>query len=355
MSILDEQTGRTELSELGEFGLIDRLTGTIGIRNRSSVKGVGDDCAVVDHGGMQTLVTKDLLVEGVHFDLTYAPLRHLGYKAAVVNISDIVAMNGTPTQLLVGIALSSRFSVEAIEEIFSGIRLACDSYGVDLVGGDTVSSVTGLFISITAVGEVDRKDITYRNTAGKGDLLCVSGNLGAAYAGLLVLEREKQTFKADPNMQPDLDGHDYILSRQLKPEARLDITRKLREAGIKPTAMIDVSDGLASDILHITQQSKLGCAIYEDKIPVDVTTVAVAKEFNIDPTICALSGGEDYELLFTVRQTDYDAIKQMAEISVIGHMTEPSAGVNLISRSGTQVEITAQGWDAFLKRGRQGK
>jgi thiamine-monophosphate kinase len=353
MSILEENSGRTELSELGEFGLIDLLTNKIATKNQSSVKGIGDDCAVVHHGEKQTLVTKDLLVEGVHFDMTYMPLKHLGYKAAVVNISDIVAMNGTPTQMLVGMALSNRFSVEAIEEIFSGIKLACDSYGVDLVGGDTVSSVTGLFISITALGEVEKKDIIYRNTAGKGDLVCVSGNLGAAYMGLLVLEREKQAFKADPNLQPDLEGNDYILSRQLKPEARMDITKKLREAEIKPTAMIDISDGLASDILHITRQSKLGCAIYEEKIPLDVTTVTMAKEFNLDPTICALSGGEDYELLFTIRQADYEKLKEMPEISVIGHMTEPGAGVNLISRSGAQVEITAQGWDAFLKKERE--
>lgn len=346
----EEQIRRTELSELGEFGLIDLLTRNIELKNKSSLVGVGDDCAVVKHGPKQTLVTKDLLIEGVHFDMTYMPLKHLGYKAAVVNISDVVAMNGKPTQMLVGIAVSNRFSTEAIEEIFEGIKLACDSYGVDLIGGDTVSSVTGLFISITLLGEANKADIIYRGTAEKGDLVCVSGNLGAAYAGLLVLEREKQAYKADPNLQPDLDGHDYILSRQLKPEARIDIIHRLKEAKVKPTAMIDISDGLASELLHICQKSSLGCAVYEDKIPVDVTTVNVAKEFQIDPSTFALNGGEDYELLFTVKQADYNKIKDMEDVTIVGHMTEESAGVNLISRSGTQVEIRAQGWDAFLSK-----
>jgi len=350
MGILEENRQPTELSELGEFGLIDLLTSKIELKNKSSVKGVGDDCAVVKHGPKQTLVTTDLLVEGVHFDMMYMPLKHLGYKAAVVNISDIVAMNGTPTQLLVGMAISSRFSTEAIEEIYEGIKLACEQYEVDLVGGDTVSSVSGLFISVTALGEAASRDIVYRHTAKKGDLVCVSGNLGGAYMGLLVLEREKQAFKVDPNMQPDLDGHDYILARQLKPEARLDIVQKLRESGVKPTSMIDISDGLASEVLHISHQSKLGCSVYEDKIPIDITTDTMAKEFQIDPTICALSGGEDYELLFTISQDDYEKIKDLEDITVIGHMTAQSAGVNLVSRSGTQVEITAQGWDAFLKR-----
>lgn len=346
----EDQTNRTELSELGEFGLIDLLTRNIKLKNKSSITGIGDDCAVVKHGPKETLITKDLLIEGVHFDMTYMPLKHLGYKAAVVNISDIIAMNGKPTQLLVGIAISNRFSTEAIEEIYDGIKLACDSYGLDLVGGDTVSSVTGLFISITVLGEAKKSDIVYRNTAGKGDLVCATGNLGAAYAGLLVLEREKQAFKADPNMQPDLDGHDYILSRQLKPEARMDILEKLKEAKVLPTAMIDISDGLASEVLHICQSSSLGCSVYEDKIPIDVTTISVAKEFEIDPSTFALNGGEDYELLFTVKQEDYEKVKDLEDVSVIGHMTEESAGVNLISRSGTQVEIRAQGWDAFLAK-----
>ena len=343
-------TGRTELSEIGEFGLIDRLTKNISLRNKSSIKGVGDDAAVLDYGGKRILVTKDLLIEGVHFDLTYMPLKHLGYKAAVVNISDIVAMNGKPMQLVIGIGASNRFSAEALEEIYKGIYLACEKYGIDVVGGDTVSSVSGLVISITAIGEADEKEVVFRDKAKKGDLVFVSGNLGAAYMGLLVLEREKQAFRADPNVQPDLEGHDYIVGRQLKPEARTDILDLLREAGVKPTAMIDISDGLASEILHIATQSKLGCNLYEEKIPIDVTTASMAEEFKLDPAICALNGGEDYELLFTVDQKDYEKALAIKEISVIGHMTDATEGVNLISRSGTLVPITAQGWDAFLKK-----
>lgn len=350
MSIQEEHPERTELAALGEFGLIRLLTDSIELKQKSTVYGVGDDCAVVRHDAKQTLVTTDLLIEGVHFDMTYMPLKHLGYKAAVVNISDIVAMNGKATQLLVGIAVSSRFSTEAIEEIYAGIKLACENYQVDLVGGDTVSSVTGLFISMTAIGEAAEDEVVYRHGASKGDLVCVSGNLGAAYAGLLILEREKQAYKVNPNLQPDLDGYDYILSRQLKPEARIDIVQRLQKAKVKPTAMIDISDGLASEILHITQQSKLGCSLYEEKIPVDVTTVGIAKDFEIDPSTFALNGGEDYELLFTVKQEDFDKVKDLEDISIIGHMTDASAGVNLVTRSGSQVEIRAQGWDAFLKK-----
>lgn len=352
MSIL-EDSKRTELSEIGEFGLIEALTRGIEIKNTSSIKGVGDDAAVLQFGDKQTLVTKDLLIENVHFDLTYAPLKHLGYKAAVVNISDIIAMNGQPKQLIIGIGASNRFSVEALNEIYQGIYLACKNYNVDVVGGDTVASHSGLVLSITCIGEVEKSDVVYRNTAKKGDLVFASGNLGAAYMGLMILEREKQAFKADPNMQPDLAGHDYILERQLKPEARADILKILKEAGVKPTAMIDISDGLASEILHICHQSNLGATLYEDKLPIDVTTDMVAKEFQIDPTTAALNGGEDYELLFTISQSDFDKVKDIREISVIGHMTDQSAGVNLISRSGTQVEINAQGWDAFLKKGKQ--
>lgn len=350
MSIFDETSQRTELSDLGEFGLIDRITSNFPLQNKSSFKGVGDDCAVIQPGDKQMLVTKDLLIEGVHFDLTYMPLKHLGYKAAVVNISDVVAMNGKPTQLLVGIGISNRFSVEAIDELFDGIRQACTKYQVDLVGGDTVSSVSGLFISITAIGVARTEDIVYRNTAQKGDLLCVSGNLGAAYMGLMILEREKQEFIANPNMQPDLEGHDYILGRQLKPEARFDVLENLGKAGIKPTAMIDISDGLASEALHIATGSGLGCNIYEDKIPIDITTDLVSRELNIDPTTSALNGGEDYELLFTISQSDYEKIKTVEDISVIGHMTDKSAGFNLITRSGTQVPLNAQGWDAFINK-----
>ncbi len=348
MSILEDNVKRTELSEIGEFGLIDHLTKQIKLKNKSTVKGVGDDCAVLNYGKKQALVTKDLLIEGVHFDLTYVPLKHLGYKAAVVNFSDIIAMNGRPKQLIIGLGASNRFSLEALEEVYSGIYLACEKYGVDVVGGDTVSSRSGLVISITCIGEADKSDIVYRNEAGKGDLIFVSGNLGAAYMGLLVLEREKQAFKADPNMQPDLAGHDYILSRQLKPEARVDVLDILKDAGVKPTAMIDLSDGLASDLIHICEQSKLGCSIYEDKLPIDYTTAAMAQEFNMEPVICALNGGEDYELLFTVNQKDYEKLKEVKELSVIGHMTEESAGRNLISKSGTQITLRAQGWDAFL-------
>ena len=347
--MIENQTQRTELSELGEFGLIDLLTKHVELKQSSTTKGVGDDCAVINHGNKETLLTKDLLIEGVHFDLTYMPLKHLGYKAAVVNISDIVAMNGTPTQLLIGIGASNRVSVEAMEEIYKGIYLACEKYNVDLIGGDTTSSNSGLFISVTAIGEAAKSNIVYRSTAKKGDLVCVSGDLGAAYMGLLLLEREKQAFKADPNMQPELDGHDYILGRQLKPEARVDILDKLKEAKVMPTSMIDISDGLASELLHICTQSGLGGSLYEDKIPIDVTTDMIAKEFELVPTTCALSGGEDYELLFTISQDDYDKVKELADIAVIGHMTDKSEGVNLITRDGKLLPITAQGWDAFLK------
>lgn len=342
---------RTELSELGEFGLIDYLTNNIKLKNPSSFKGVGDDAAVLNYGDKQTLVTTDLLIEGIHFDLTYVPLKHLGYKTAVVNFSDIVAMNGTPKQLLVGIGASNRFSVEAIEEIYKGIYLACKTYKVDLVGGDTVSSPSGLFLSATAIGEAKAEEIVYRNTAQKGDLVFVSGDLGAAYMGLMLLEREKHTYKADPKMQPDLEGHDYILGRQLKPEARTDILKLLKGVGIKPTAMIDISDGLASEILHICIKSGLGCNIYEEKLPIDIATVTVAREFGIDPTTCAMNGGEDYELLFTISQGDYEKMKGIQGISVIGHLTEKNEGFHLISKSGSVVPITAQGWDAFLKKG----
>jgi len=348
--MLEDKPTRTELSELGEFGLIDLLTKNITLKNKSSIKGVGDDAAIIDYGSKQTLITKDLLIEGVHFDLTYMPLKHLGYKAVVVNLSDIVAMNGTPKQIIVGIGASNRFSIEALEEIYEGIYLACDKYNVDLVGGDTVSSTSGLFISVTAMGEAKKEDVVYRNSAKKGDLLFISGDLGAAYAGLLLLEREKEVYKADPSMQPDLDGHDYILGRQLKPEARTDVLKLLKDMGVKPTSMIDISDGLASEMLHLCHDSGLGGAIYEEKIPVDITTAGVAEEFEIDPTTCAMNGGEDYELLFTISQEDFEKLKDVDGISVIGHMTDKSEGVNLISRSGTVVPIEAQGWDAFFKK-----
>lgn len=344
-----EPASRRELSELGEFGLIDLLTKDITLINKSSRYGVGDDAAVIDNKGKLTLVSTDLLVEGVHFDLTYTPLKHLGYKAAVANISDIAAMNGIARQLLVGISVSSRFPVEALEELYEGIRQACKVYHVDLVGGDTTSSVKGLFLSITVIGEAEPDEVVYRNTARENDLICVTGDLGAAYMGLLLLEREKAAFHGDPNMQPDLEGYDYILERQLKPEARTDIVRLLKEAHIKPTAMIDISDGLGSEILHICKGSRLGCRLYEEKIPIDPTTITMAGIFGIGTWTAALNGGEDYELLFTIDQKDFEKARMIPGVSVIGHMTDLSGGASLVAGDGALVEITAQGWNA-LKR-----
>jgi thiamine-monophosphate kinase len=344
-----EPSSRRELSELGEFGLIDLLTNDIILENKSSLVGVGDDAAVIDNKGKLTLVSTDLLVEGVHFDLIYTPLKHLGYKAAVANISDIAAMNGTARQLLVGLSVSSRFPVEALEELYAGIRQACKVYHVDLVGGDTTSSVKGLFLSITVIGDVDPADVTYRNTARENDLICVTGDLGAAYMGLLLLEREKAAFQGDPNMQPDLEGYDYILERQLKPEPRTDIVRLLKEAHIKPTAMIDISDGLGSEILHICKGSKLGCRIYEEKIPIDPTTITMAGIFGIGPWTAALNGGEDYELLFTINQQDFEKVRAIPGTSVIGHMTDLAQGAHIVAGDGALVEITAQGWNALRK------
>lgn len=337
----------TDLSELGEFGLIDRLTDKIKIHNKSTIKGVGDDAAVIDHKSEQTLVSVDVLIEGVHFDMTYMPLKHLGYKAAVVNFSDIYAMNGTPTQIVVGIGISSKFSVEAVEEIFSGIRLACDNYKVDLVGGDTTASKSGLFISITVIGKAKKDDIVYRDGAKANDLLCVSGNLGSAYTGLLILEREKAAFMADPKVQPELYGYDSILERQLKPEARKDIVASLKELGIKPTSMIDISDGLASEILHLCKDSKVGCRVYEDRIPMNQKAVDVAKEFNIVPCVAALNGGEDYELLFTVKQDDYQKVKDMEDVRIIGYMTPDVNVAELITTDEHVIPIEAQGFKHF--------
>lgn len=341
---------RTELSELGEFGLIDTLTKHIKLKHKSSIKGVGDDAAVIDTKEKVSLMTTDLLVEGVHFDMTYTPLKHLGYKAAIVNFSDIYAMNGQPKQMTIGISASNRFSVEALEEIYAGIYLACDKYDVDVVGGDTTTSPSGLFIAITVIGEANKDEVTYRNTAKAKDLLCVSGDIAGAYLGLLLLEREKAVFKADPNMQPDFKGYDYVLERQLKPEARKDVIEKLKELKLKPTSMIDISDGLASEILHICSKSEVGCHVYEEKFPLDVVTVNAAEELNVEPTIAALSGGEDYELLFTIDQTDFDKIKDLQEITVIGHITDKSEGAYMISRSGTAIELNAQGWDSMLNK-----
>ena len=345
-----ENTARTELSSLGEFGLIKHLTQFIEIKNESTVKGIGDDAAVIDYKGKQTVVSTDMLVEGVHFDLAYVPLKHLGFKAVSVNLSDIYAMNAMPKQITVSLAISNRFSVEAMEEFYAGMMMACHKHKVDIIGGDTTSSKSGLIISITAIGEANAEDLVYRDTAKEGDLLCVTGDLGAAYVGLQLLEREKQIFMESPNVQPDLEGNDYILERQLKPEARKDIPVLLKKLEVKPTAMIDISDGLASEILHISTQSDLGCNLFEDKIPIDPATYNMAREFNLDPTVCALSGGEDYELLFTIDQSDFPKIKANPDITVIGHMTSKKDGVNLITKGGTSTPLTAQGWDSFLKK-----
>jgi thiamine-monophosphate kinase len=337
----------TNIEELGEFGLINYLTKNIKISQKSTIKGVGDDAAVLDFEGKKTLISTDLLLEGIHFDLAYTPLKHLGYKAIQVNLSDIYAMNGTASQVTVSIGISSKFPLEAVEELYEGIYLACDKYNVDLVGGDTSSSKQGLVISVTSIGYADEKDVVYRNGAEEGDLICVSGDLGGAYTGLQLLEREKLIYLENPNIQPDLEGKDYIVERQLKPEARRDIIDLLKEIEVKPTAMIDISDGLASELLHICKQSDKGCNLYEEKIPLDPMTFDTAREFNLDPTVCALSGGEDYELLFTVKQADYDSIKFKMDITIIGYITEPSAGCNLITKGGVVHPLTAQGWNAF--------
>ncbi len=349
--MFDNKNSRTELSSLGEFGLIKHLTEHITIHNESTIKGVGDDAAVIDIGnGKVQLISTDMFAEGIHFDLTYVPLKHLGFKVISTNVSDICAMNGTAKQVTVSIAVSNRFSVEALEELYSGMMLACNKYKVDLVGGDTTSSLAGLMISVAVLGEANKEEIVYRNGAQEKDLLCVTGDLGAAYMGLQILEREKAIFKENPNLQPDLEGNDYILERQLKPEARIDIAPIFKEKGIKPTSMIDISDGLASEILHLTTQSNVGCSLYEEKIPLDSMTITRANEFRMDPAICALSGGEDYELLFTIPQSDYDKVKGHPDFTVIGHITDKNSGCNMITRSGSSVTLTAQGWDAFLKK-----
>ncbi|WP_419802241.1 thiamine-phosphate kinase [Mucilaginibacter sp.] len=338
---------KTEIASLGEFGLISHLTKNIKLLDNTSVKGIGDDAAVMDFAGKKTLISTDLLLEGVHFDLAYVPLKHLGFKAVQVNLSDIYAMNGTASQITFSLGISSKFPLEAVEELYQGVLLACDQYKVDLIGGDTSASKQGLVISVTSIGYADEADVVYRNTAEEGDLICVSGDLGGAYVGLQLLEREKQVYLSNPNIQPDLEGKDYIVERQLKPEARGDIISILKDLKIKPTAMIDVSDGLASEILHICTQSNKGCSLYEEKIPIDPMTYETAREFGLDPTVCALSGGEDYELLFTIKQSDYDKIKFNADVTVIGHITEAAAGCNLVSKSGNVHQLTAQGWNAF--------
>ena len=345
----DNSQPRTELEKLGEFGLIHFLTKNIKHKQSTTLKGVGDDAAVLSfEGNKKCVVTTDMLIEGVHFDLSYVPLKHLGYKAVMVNISDLVAMHATPRQITVSIALSNRFSLEAIDEMYQGIYLACEKCGVDVVGGDTTSSTSGLIISVTAIGEAQEEQIVYRNTAKENDLIIVSGDLGAAYVGLQLLEREKEVYlSSNKQVQPDLEGHDYILERQLKPEARFDITELLNKLEVLPTSMIDISDGLSSEMIHICKASGKGCNLYEEKIPIDPTTYNTAREFNLDPTVCALNGGEDYELLFTIDLKDFDKIKANPNFTVIGHVTEQAQGCNLITKSGALYPLTAQGWNAL--------
>lgn len=345
--IEDKTPHRTSLADLGEFGLIDRLTEGFENHNSSTLKGVGDDAAVMDFKDKKTVVSTDLLIEGVHFDLSYVPLKHLGYKAVSVNVSDIYAMNATATQITVSIAVSNRFPLEALEELYAGIRLACDRYKVDLVGGDTTSSTRGLIISVTAIGEANEEDLVYRNGAHPNDLIVLTGDIGGAYMGLQILEREKAVFQVNPNSQPDIEMYSYILERQLKPEARKDIPPLLKQLGVKPTAMMDVSDGLSSEILHICKQSAVGCRLYEDKIPLDPQVISTCEEFNLDSTTIALSGGEDYELLFTIAQADYDKIKGNPNFSVIGYITDKEEGVNLVTRAGQFIPIIARGWNAL--------
>ena len=338
---------RTSLAELGEFGLIKHITQYFKVNNSSTVKAVGDDSAVLDASEKQTLVTTDLLIEGVHFDLSYMPLKHLGYKAVMVNLSDIYAMNGLAEQITVSIAVSNRFSLEAIEELYAGIQLACDTYKIDLIGGDTTSSNKGILISVTAIGKVEKGEAVYRNTAKPTDLVVVSGDFGAAYLGLQVLEREKEVFKVNPQNQPDLDAYTYLIERQLKPEARKDVVGLLKELEVKPTSMIDISDGLSSELFHICTQSKTGCKIYENKLPLDPQVISACEEFDIDSTMVALSGGEDYELLFTVPIADFDKIKGNPNFSIIGHITEENQGLQLITRANQEIELKAQGWNAM--------
>ena len=338
-----------EIAKLGEFGLIDHLTKDIKIKNESTIYGVGDDCAVLSYPDKEVLVTTDLLMEGVHFDLTYIDLQHLGYKSAMVNISDVFAMNGTPRQMTVSLAISKRFSVEDMEQFYSGLRLACDKWGVDIVGGDTTSSYTGLAISITCIGEARKEDIVYRNGAKDTDLICVSGNLGAAYMGLQLLERERRVSAGmkEGEFEPDFAGKEYIIERQLKPEARRDVIDEIRELGIRPTAMMDVSDGLSSELLHICKDSGVGCRVYEDRIPIDYQTALMAEELNMNLVTAAMNGGEDYELLFTVPLADHEKVARMKTARLIGHITKPDLGAYMVTRDNQELEIRAQGWNAF--------
>lgn len=345
----NKDTKQTPVSELGEFGLIKHLTKEFSTKNNSTIFGVGDDAAVIDSGKMYQLLSTDMLIEGVHFDLSYVPLKHLGYKAVSVNVSDICAMNGVAKQIVVSIAVSNRFNIESLNEIYKGISLACTKFNVDLVGGDTTSSVSGLAINISVLGEVKKDKVVYRKGTKDKDLLVVSGDLGSAYLGLQVLSREKKVFQANPNMQPDLQGKDYILERQLKPEARVDIINVLEKLDVLPTSMIDISDGLSSELLHICDSSNVGCNIYEDKIPIDYTAVSTAEELNLSPVTCALNGGEDYELLFTIDQSDYKKIKSDPDFTVIGYITDKPSGSNIILNDSSSLPITAQGWNPLTK------
>jgi thiamine-monophosphate kinase len=341
----ENKSKATPVSDLGEFGLIERLTDKIKLRNPSTLKGVGDDAAVIDFKDKEIVVTTDLLTEGIHFNLMYMPIKHLGYKAVVVNLSDVAAMNATPRQITVSLAISSKFSVEALEELYEGIYLACETYGIDLVGGDTTSSLTGLTISVTAIGEAEKGSIVYRSGAQKNDLICVSGDLGGAYMGLQLLERENEVFKVNPKLQPKLEGYNYILGRQLKPEARVDMLKIFNNLGVRPNSMIDISDGLSSEVMHICKQSKTGAKIYEEKIPMDNEVKAMGNELNINPIVAALNGGEDYELLFTVSLNDHDKIRNNPDITVIGHIVDASEGTMLVTTGGSEIELTAQGWN----------
>lgn len=345
----------TNIEELGEFGFIKRLQEKIKLTNKEVIKGIGDDAAVVDFGNKKTVISTDTLTEGVHFDISYTPLKHLGYKAVAVNLSDIFAMNAQPKAITVALSFSSKYPVEAIDELYDGILLACKLYGVEVIGGDTTTSISGLIINITAMGVAKEEDIVYRNGAKENDLLVVTGDLGSAYVGLQLLEREKQVFKANDKIQPDLEGNDYVLERILKPEARGDIIELLASMDVKPTSMIDISDGLASEIFHICTQSEVGCSVYEDKLPIDPQTVLTAQDFGMSPTIVALNGGEDYELLFTIKQSDFEKVKGNPHMSIIGHMTDKNTGVNLVTRDNSSQPLTAQGWDAFLKKEMDGK
>jgi thiamine-monophosphate kinase len=347
--IEDKNPQRTSIAQLGEFGLIEHLTKNFDVTQESTLKSIGDDAAVLDFKDKKVVVSTDLLIEGVHFDLAYMPLKHLGYKAVVVNLSDICAMNAKPTQITVSVAVSNRFPLEALEELFDGITHAAKEYKVDVIGGDTTSSQKGLIISITAIGEADEDELVYRNGAKQTDLLVVTGDIGAAYMGLQVLEREKQVFQVNPNSQPDLDMYSYLIERQLKPEARKDVRTLLHALEIKPTSMIDISDGLSSEIIHLCKQSKVGCNLYEDKLPLDPQFISTCEEFNIDSTTVAINGGEDYELLFTIDINDFDKIKGNPNFSVIGHMADESEGIHLVTRANTQIALKARGWDALTE------